>query len=196
MIQKECTVKSWSRIGFIFTLVLTMVIAAVPVKVSAGQISKLRITNPDIAPGSWTWTSEASGSEVQPDKLTTQAPTWRLLITDGIVLSGPAYLCHEFTGNQIGWMGDIYMLNGDSWTKLVTTVDWVPTIEGHLMACAQAPAAGTYALFAYWEKPEGWQPPNICKPISSALIEKNDFNICNFELNPCFCQINIIIAIN
>lgn len=146
--------KRWSRAGIVFALVITMVIVAVPGKVSAG--TNLFFSSPDIAPGLWTWTSGATGSEVLPDTLTVPAPAWRLLKTNGLVLSGPAYICHEFTGDQVGWVGDIYMLNGDTWTKLVTTLEWVPTIEGHQMACAQAPAAGTYALFAYWEKPDGW----------------------------------------
>ena len=168
--------KNWSRIGIVFALVLTLVIAAVPAKVAAKQIIR-----PEIAPGSWTWTANTSGSEVQPETLTAPAPTWRLLITNGLVLSGPATLCHEFSGNQIGWMGDIYRLDGDSWTKLVTTVDWVPTTEGKLMACAQAPAAGTYTLFAYWEKPEGWQP-------SCRLVFKASFTTCNLGKDYyCYC---------
>jgi len=173
--------KSWSRIGIVVALVLSIAIAAVPGKVSAKAI----IFNPDIAPGSWTWTVGATGSEVLPDTLTVPAPTWRLIKTNGLVLSGPATMCHEFTGNQVGWMGDIYMLNGDAWTKLATTVDWVPTIEGHLMACAQAPAAGTYALFAYWEKPDGWQPS--CKTAYSSL-EATYIDICDLESNNCFCR--------
>jgi len=177
--------KSWSRIGIVFALVLTIAITAVPGKVSAGPIILIPIHKPEIAPGSWTWTSGASGSEVQPNTLTTPAPTWRLLITNGLVLSGPSYICHEFTGFQVGWMGDIYMLNGDAWTKLATTIDWVPTIEGHLMACAQAPATGTYALFAYWEKPEGWQP---CRTAIVSIGAAELDPICILEFDSCVCK--------
>jgi len=173
--------KSWLKLSVTIALVLTMIVVTIPGKAYAKPIPP----RPDIAPGSWTWTSGVSGSEIQPDTLTTPAPTWRLLITNGLVLSGPAYLCHEFTGNQNGWMGDIYMLAGDAWTKLATTVDWVPTTEGHLMACAQAPSAGTYALFAYWTKPDGWQPACFVVPAS---IEATDLiQICDLASVGCFC---------
>lgn len=107
-----------------------------------------------------------------------------IIKTNGLVLSSPANMCHEFTGNQNSWMGDIYMLAGDSWTKLVTTVDWVPTTEGHLMACTQVPAAGTCALFAYLEKPEGWQ---TCVAFSSSIAPAEFILICALTFNPCSC---------
>jgi len=50
-----------------------------------------------------------------------------------------------------------------------TTNDWVPNKEGEFMSCAQAPAAGTYALFGYWKKPAGYveesEPPYDCSSI-------------------------------
>jgi len=45
------------------------------------------------------------------------------------------------------------MLNGDTWVKLPTSVNWSPTGEGKLIACATASAAGTYALFGYFTQP-------------------------------------------
>jgi hypothetical protein len=175
--------KSWSKLSITLAIVLTMIVVSTPVKVNAKILHLPFIPipyTPEVAPGSWTWTGEASGVEVQPDTLTATPPAWRLIKTNGLVLSGPATMCHEFTGNQNGWMGDIYMLAGDSWTKLVTTVDWVPTIEGHLMACAQAPAAGTYALFAYWDKPEGWQS---CKTGFTSIGATSLDPICVFEFD-------------
>ena len=178
--------KNLTKIGVTLALVLTMVVVSTPGKANALilQIPLFVPFAPEIAPGSWSFTTGVSGSEVQPDTLTATAPAWRLIKTNGLVLSGPATLCHEFSGNQIGWMGDIYMLDGDTWAKLVTTVDWVPTTEGKLMACAQALAAGTYALFAYWEKPEGWQPC-IAIPFS---IQASDLNeICDLASDHCSC---------
>jgi len=177
--------KRWSLIGVVVVLILTITITAVPSKASAGGIL-LPIFRPEIAPGSWTWTSDVNGSEIQAGSFTVPAPTWRLPITNGLVLSGPSNICHEFTGFQVGWIGDIYMLDGDAWTKLATTVEWIPTIEGRLMACAMAPAAGTYALFAYWEKPEGWLP---CTFNFTSIGTDRLTPICILEVNICGCKI-------
>jgi hypothetical protein len=177
-------VKNLSRVSIAFVLVLTLFFVSVPGKVVAKPHHPVQ----EVAPGSWTWTAGVNGSEVQQDTLTTPAPTWRVILTKGLVLSGPAKICHEFTGNQNGWMGDIYLLSGDSWTKLATTVDWVPTIEGHLMACAQAPAAGTYALFGYWEKPADWQPTKICEHFHFSIkAEVVLFPICDLASDICLC---------
>ena len=171
--------KNVSRIVITLVILLTMFVVSTPSQVGAQVLFVPIPFSPEIAPGSWSWTTGVSGYEIQPDKLTATAPAWRLIKTNGLVLSGPAYMCHEFTGDQVGWMGDIYMLNGDSWIKLATTIDWVPTTEGKLMACAQAPAAGTYALFAYWVMPEGW---NTC--INPFSILTTDI-FCSQGINPC-----------
>lgn len=172
--------KKQIKISITIALVLTMLVVMIPGNVNAISLSP----RPEIAPGSWIFTSDVVGSEVQPDTLTTPAPTWRLLITNGLVLSGPSRICHEFTGYQVGWMGDIYMETGDAWTKLATTIEWVPTTEGHLMACAQAPAAGTYALFAYWDKPDGWQS---CTTSFASIAATEEILICELASDNCFC---------
>lgn len=177
------------KFSLTLALVLTLVLVSTPGIANALILYPPIPVKPfaaEIAPGSWSWTAGVSGFEVQPDTLTTPAPPWRLIKTNGLVLSGPAYICHEFTGNQVGWFGDIYMLNGDSWVKLATTVEWVPTIEGHLMACAQAPGAGTYALFAYWVKPDNWQP-SICLFASIAIQPSELIEICVLASDNCLC---------
>lgn len=179
--------KKLSNIGITFVLILTMFVVSTPRKAKALDLPIPIPFAPEIAPGSWSWTTGVIGYEVQPDSLKAKAPIWRLIKTNGLVLSSPAYMCHEFTGNQVGWTGHIYMLNGDSWTKLATTVDWVPTREGKLMACAQAPAAGTFALFAYWEKPEGWQP--ACNVVPFSIKASEFVPICSLGVINCFCEI-------
>jgi len=146
----------------IITFVLIIVLTLPTILTPASSVAALDIIPPpssDVAPGEWQWTGDGSGSEIQMDKVTIPAPTWMRLLTNGLKLAGPARICHEFTGAQHGWSGDIYVLIGNSWIKLATSVEWVPTIEGHLMACALAPAEGTYALFGYWNKPEGYSLP-------------------------------------
>lgn len=79
------------------------------------------------------------------------APADQQLMSNGVELSGPAKICYPFRGGQFGWHGQIRLLADAIWVPLATTVIWTPDAEGKLMACAKAPVAGTYALFAYWQ---------------------------------------------
>jgi hypothetical protein len=95
-------------------------------------------------------TIENLTSEIPQNEITVAPPTDQQLVSTGAVVSGPTNICYPFSGGQYGWVGQIRMLSEGSWVGLPTTVKWVPDEEGKLMACAYAPAAGTYALFAYW----------------------------------------------
>lgn len=109
------------------------------------------VSHSGVAGGIW-----SSGTEVDVDLTVTSAPTWMQLLTSGVKISSPAKICHPFQGGQFGWVGEIRQLVKGEWVKLVTTNDWVPSTEGVFTACAQAPAAGTYALFGYWIRPAGY----------------------------------------
>jgi hypothetical protein len=101
-----------------------------------------------VADGSWT-----TGSEVNVDLAAATAPSWLQLLSEGTVITAPVKICHPFRGGQFGWTGQIMQLVGDQWVKLTTTAEWVPDSEGEFMACAETPAAGTFALFGYYTEP-------------------------------------------
>ena len=92
------------------------------------------------------------GAEVAIDLEAAPAPAWLQLLAKGLKIEAPARICHPFRGGQFGWTADIRRLVNGKWVKLATTADWVPSREGKFMACAQAPAAGTYALFGYYRE--------------------------------------------
>lgn len=114
-----------------------------------------------VAEGSWTWTSASvPGTEIAQDLLPKSPYSWLQLLTNGLKIDGAAKICHPFKGGRFGWTGEIRQLVDGNWVKLVTTNAWVPSEEGVFMSCAQAPAAGTYALFGYFTKPKEYVLPS------------------------------------
>lgn len=106
---------------------------------------------PLIAAGAWT-----SGSAVDVSGLVGSAPTWLQWLANGVKVTEAGKICHPMRGGQFGWVGQIMQYKNGEWIKLTTTNDWVPNKEGEFMSCAQAPAAGTYALFGYWIRPASY----------------------------------------
>jgi hypothetical protein len=105
------------------------------------------------APEVWEWYTEGvTGEEIPMYTITTTPRDWYQLKTTGLKVDGATKICHGFDAGRYGWTGEIFRLVEGNWVKLTTTVGWVPTEEGHYMACAMAPAAGTYALFGYFVK--------------------------------------------
>lgn len=98
-----------------------------------------------VASGAW-----LTGTEVDVDAL---VPTDLNLLTKGVKVSEPGLICHPFQGGQFNWVGEIRQLVKGKWMKLPTVSDWVPSTEGVFTGCAQAPAAGIYALFGYYNGP-------------------------------------------
>jgi hypothetical protein len=134
------------KIALVLFLAFGLVFATAPSTVFAGTVPA---TGP--AP-SWVVTPAIKWkSEIPMYLVTTPAPPDQQLSSDGLEISSRAKICFPFRGGQFGWIGQIRMLNGTKWLPLTTTTAWVPTIEGSIWACANAPAAGTYALFAYWQ---------------------------------------------
>ncbi|MCX6054254.1 MAG: hypothetical protein NTZ74_04935 [Chloroflexi bacterium] len=102
---------------------------------------------PSIATGLW-----STGTAVDINLTAAPAPIWLTLLTRGIKITAPGTICHPFRGGQFGWTGDIRQLVDGKWVKVATINSWVPTKEGTFTSCAKAPAAGTYALFGFFDR--------------------------------------------
>jgi len=110
----------------------------------------------------WYWDNADVTGEVLPMYTITSVPReWYQLKADGLKIDGPAKICRPFRAGRFGWVGEIFQLVDGAWVKLPTTAAWVPDAEGKYTVCAQAPAAGTYALFGYWVKPADYEEPVI-----------------------------------
>jgi hypothetical protein len=112
------------------------------------------------AAGSWRWDNEDVTGTVIPQYVL--APTYEedyaLLQSEGIHISGAAEICYPYPGGQFGWTAEIRVLTASGWQQVPTVNAWVPDVEGMFMTCAQANYSGTYTVFGYWERPEGWNP--------------------------------------
>jgi hypothetical protein len=103
--------------------------------------------------GSWQWDNPAAaGTETAVDLTVTSAPAWEQVASTGLQLSAPANICYPFRSGQFHWVGEIRRLVDGQWISLDTTVAR-PNSEADFQACARAPHAGTYALFAYYNGP-------------------------------------------
>lgn len=98
---------------------------------------------------------------------------------NGVVITAPAEICHAFSGGQFGWVAVIRRFVDGVWVKVPTTQGWIPNTEGTYTACAQAPSAGTYALFAYYVRPKNWSPavePPVFPACKDVTIEGKVLN--------------------
>lgn len=111
------------------------------------------------AAGNWSWDNEAVTGTIIPQYqlAATYDPDYALLQSEGVHLSGGTQLCHPYPGGQFGWNAEIRVLTNTGWQPVPTVNQWVPDEEGKFMTCAQVWSSGTYAIFGYWEKPEGWE---------------------------------------
>lgn len=101
-----------------------------------------------VSAGDW-----SSGLEVPVDLTQNPAPEWLQLMDDGVSITAPGIICHPFRGGRFGWVAEIRQLVDGNWVKVLTTMSRL-TAEGEMIACAEAPAAGTYALFGYYTGPK------------------------------------------
>ena len=129
------------KINFVFVLglVLSMLLLNTSGVVSAGKVTPPQY--PGLADGSW-----SVGADVEIDLDAAKYPGLQLL-TRGVKITQPVKLCHEFRGGDYGWIAEIRMLKNGVWVKQPTTMGWEPDTEGKFLACTDASAAGTYALF-------------------------------------------------
>jgi hypothetical protein len=103
-------------------------------------------------PLTWQYGAGVAGTPFAIDLTKMPAPNWLQLVSTGLKLSGPAKICYPFRDGQFHWVGEIREFVGGKWVKLDATVTR-PNSEADYQACAQAPAEGTYALFAYYNGP-------------------------------------------
>jgi len=138
--------KKISLVVNMFILVFAIVFFSIPKNVQAGSVSPSQC----LAAGTWN-----TGTTIDVDLTAAPAPEWlKLMTTDGVVVKEPTQLCHELGDGKFHWVGEIRKLKGDRWIRLETITHWSPDEEGTMMSCAQAPSAGTYALFAYYNGPQ------------------------------------------
>ena len=124
---------------FAVLLALVMVAHIVPTTVLANPGSIL-------AGGTWHYPSDVNGEEVI---LKYANVKWLQLITHGIKIDQPTYLCHDFKGATLGWEGEIRRLRRGKWIEVKSTL--VPPVGDEMyQVCVDAPIAGTYALFGYY----------------------------------------------
>lgn len=148
----------------IFSFVFILVFICSLIALSPGKASAVQdIVTPEPAKV-WEWYAEGvEGVEIPMDTITTKPREWYQLKSTGLKINGASGICYPFDEGRHGWTGEIFQLVEGTWVKRPTTVGWVPTEEGRYLACAQAPAAGEYALFAYFSKPAP-------KPIDCAAL--------------------------
>jgi hypothetical protein len=138
--------KKTSIVVIVLLFVFAIVLASIPKNVQAGFTA---VKQP-IAAGNWN-----TGTAIEVDLSAAPAPDWlQLMTTEAVVVKGPTQICHELGGGKFHWVGEIRQLKGNKWVKLETINDWATDEEGAYMSCAQAPSAGTYALFAYYNGPQ------------------------------------------
>jgi hypothetical protein len=143
-----------SSVLSVLIIIITVAFIAVPRPAAAFV--------PVAEPKVWEWYGEGVTGEVIPmDTITTKPQEWYQLKSDGLKLDAASGICYPFDEGRFGWTGEIFQLVEGAWIKLATTVGWVPTEEGKFLACAQAPAAGTYALFAYYDPAKA--PVLVCE---------------------------------
>jgi hypothetical protein len=136
--------KSVTRSAILVVFVLALALGFAPSTAQANVI-----TPPTIAAGSWN-----AGTETEIDLTAFPAPyTWFQLFAQGVTITEPGKICHEFRGGQFGWVADIRQLVDGKWVKAPTTQGWLNGEEAAYTVCVEAPTAGTYALFAYYIEP-------------------------------------------
>jgi hypothetical protein len=136
--------KSWFSISVTLLVVVMLLAIATPRAVNAKAI----IETPDIAEGTWI------GGVETPLVLTGSTyPDWlQVMNSNAVKLTSAGQICHPFRGGQFGWVASIRQLIDGKWVKLPTTQGWMGNEEGSYMACTNAPRAGTYALFGYFDQ--------------------------------------------
>lgn len=136
----------------ILNLFLILVLVLGMELVNVQLIVKAEVSSP-FAPGVWQFPATVTGKVVAVTK--DGAPSYLELFTDGIKISAPALICHQFDAAGHNWVAEIRQLVDNTWVKIKTTTKLdSSTGESVFMACAQAKKAGTYALFAYYHVAE------------------------------------------
>lgn len=186
--------KKW----FLVVLIALTVALVVPQPAQAGFY--LPPVPPAPAAGVWSWADSTVTGTVTPQYLLTPPAEddYATLQSSGITLSGGTQVCHPYRGGQFGWTAEIRMLTTSGWQAVPTTNEWSPDEEGQFMTCAQAVSSGTYAVFGYWERPEGWEDRCLVNLPGSDLVNLGpaasfQWNAVNTSIsgaNPSLCTEN------
>lgn len=123
--------------------------------VTQAYYSTTTVKNP-LAPNEW-----QGGTETTVDLVKYPAPEWLEMKANPVKVTTPGEICHEFRGIRYHWVPEIRQLKDGKWVKLETIGSWVPDEEGVYVVCAQAPTAGTYGLFAYYNGPKEYDEPAV-----------------------------------
>jgi hypothetical protein len=144
---------------FLLTCALLLVVClfqtGTPTKAQAKSISHL-----DIAPNSW-----SSGEEVTVDLEKYPIPDYFQLLGKAVKISELGIVCHDFRGGQYYWVPQVRQLKEGVWVKIESTAGWYPNEEGKYQVCANIKQVGTYALFGFFDPPEGWLPRRPDLPV-------------------------------
>lgn len=158
---------------FVFCALLLLLSAALFMNPQTTSARASQPTDvPGVADGSWVWDDPArTGSETPVDLSKAPAPQWQDVMSwNALQIDGAARICHPFRGGQLGWVPTIRLFTGKSWEPLATVMEWVPDEEGQLMACAQALAGGTYALFGGYVRPAAVKDMPMCAGVEALAI--------------------------
>ncbi len=108
-----------------------------------------------VAPNDWT-----GGSEVLVDLTLNPAPDGLELKGNGVKVTEPTTICHDFRGYQFYWTPEIRLLQNGKWVKVPSTGSWMPNEEGKYVVCADVTKPGVYALFGlYYGPTERYEEP-------------------------------------
>lgn len=169
--------KKISILFVLLGLVFAIVLIGNPKNVQAGYSASKQ----SIAAGNWN-----IGTETEVDLNTAPAPEWlQLMTTSAVVVNQPTKICHVLGGGSYHWIGEIRKLKDGKWIKLETTNGWSPDEEGTFVSCTQAPSAGTYALFAYYNGPQEvfieTEAPTLITPLTCGVHEVVVNGFCDCE---------------
>ena len=142
----------------IITLFFVIALIATLIVFSPKNASAIFKPTPTIEIEEWYWDDAGVAGVLVPMYTISSVPReWYQLKADGLTIDGPAKICRQFRAGRFGWVGEIFQLVEDAWVKLPSTAAWLADEEGKFTVCAQAPEAGTYALFGYWVKPADYE---------------------------------------
>jgi hypothetical protein len=113
---------------------------------------------PALAVGSDAWLTPGADPAltvkiVNVDDAAKSAPNWLQQFSEGINISKPTQICYPFRLGRYHWVPQILQLTDGVWTKITTTQEYLSGSDGIPSACAAPSAAGTFALFAYYNGP-------------------------------------------
>jgi len=139
--------KKGSILVIALVLILGLVLVQAPRDASA--------STGNIGSGAWILPdSPANFTTTNVDLAAQSAPGWLQQFSEGITILSADKICYPFRNGQFFWVPQILQLQNGVWTKIATTKETLSQEDGaFIFACSEAPSAGTYALFGYYDGP-------------------------------------------